>query len=40
MEKEIIDIYSDCCNAPSNSDSQRCSDCGEICEPIKQEKWT
>ena len=34
MEKQIIDSISDCCGAYTNSDSQRCTDCGEICIPI------
>lgn len=27
------DAYSDCCDAPMNTDLQRCSECGEWCEP-------
>jgi uncharacterized OB-fold protein len=34
MEKQTINNISNCCEAYTNTDSQICTNCGEICFPI------
>lgn len=39
MDKLILDCYSDCCSAPSNSDHMICSDCKEHCDIYYEEEY-